>query len=89
VFFRQRLIPRWLSVWGLVSVALTALGSVLMVIGVLGVEDLRLGFLNFSVLLQELALAAWLIIKGVAVPASSVEGSTPPIVEQRADFAIE
>jgi hypothetical protein len=60
-FYRTRLIPRWLSLWGLI-------GAVpYLVCGVLNLFDIDgagLGFLHLPVFFQELAMGLWLVIKG-------------------------
>ena len=58
LFYQTKLIPRWLSIWGLI-------GAILYIavpfISMLGSE---LGFLAFPLALQEMVLAVWLIVKG-------------------------
>ncbi len=56
---RTRLIPRWLTIWGLLGVARYAAGSVLCFFGV----KPGVGFLLEMVLApQEMVMAAWLVI---------------------------
>ena len=69
VLHRSRLVPAWLSLWGLVGglLLLTYAGAEL-----LGVESaIPLQFLAAPIALQEMALAGWLIAKGFTRP-------TPP-----------
>lgn len=62
LFARSRLIPLWLSIWGLIAILLHA-AYVLLII--FGVEDsAAVSILNLPIFLQEMVLAAWLIIKG-------------------------
>jgi hypothetical protein len=65
LFYQHRLIPSWLSVWGLVSVALTAIASVLVMLGVIPALGTVQGIANLSILPQEMVLAVWLIVKGI------------------------
>ncbi len=58
LFYQSRLIPRWLSVWGLLG-ATFYLGS-----GLLAMFSLNMGILQASLALQEMVLAVWLIVKG-------------------------
>lgn len=58
MLFRSRLIPRWLSVWGLVGGALSFVSYLLQFYGV----DLDILFLPIA--LQEMVFAVWLIVKG-------------------------
>lgn len=58
VFYQTRLIPRWLSIWGLVG------GILYFVYPLLGMFGIEAGFLMLPLALQEMVLAIWLIIKG-------------------------
>jgi hypothetical protein len=65
VFYRTRLIPRWLSGWGLVALVLLFAAAIITLFdgepySILG----NLVFLAFPIALQELVLAVWLIAKG-------------------------
>jgi hypothetical protein len=57
--YRSRLVPRWLSGWGLVGAGLWVVAGVIVGLGV----D-RSALLAAPIGLQEIALAAWLIVKG-------------------------
>jgi hypothetical protein len=61
-FFRSRLIPRWLSGWGIASIMLLTTAGVLALVN----DDAVTGYvpLALPILLQEMVLAAWLIAKG-------------------------
>lgn len=64
VLFATRLIPRWLSVWGLAAVALAVVAAIYSA----STQDFGLTtvntVLNVPILLQGLVLTVWLIIKG-------------------------
>ena len=65
IFYRTKLVPRWISVWGLVAAILGMLSCVL----VWSVSSLLLWVRNkivmtIPMLPQEMVLAAWLIVKG-------------------------
>jgi len=65
VFYRTRLVPRWLSGWGLVGAALCAVASVLVMFGLIGPMSTLQVVLNLpGIGVQEMVLAAWLIVKG-------------------------
>jgi len=69
---QQRLVPRWLSAWGLV-------GAVLYIVAPLGsMLELSLGFFMAPLALQEMVMAVWLIGKGFNPSAIAPEpaGST-------------
>jgi hypothetical protein len=58
LLYRSRLIPRWLSAWGL-------LGAVLIVtFGLMGVFGTSLLYLAVPIAVQEMAMALWFIVKG-------------------------
>ena len=60
-FYRTRLIPRWLSVWGLIGVAAYMASALLKFFSM----DTGIGFYLEMVLApQEMIMAAWLIVKG-------------------------
>jgi hypothetical protein len=58
VLYQSKLIPRWLSGWGLIG-AILVLG-----VGLAGMFGAELDFLWAPLALQEMVLALWLIVKG-------------------------
>jgi len=75
VFYRSRLIPRWLSAWGLIALMLL-FSAVLITLfdGEPYSVSGNLVFLALPIALQEMVLAVWLIVKGFnasAIPALS------------------
>jgi hypothetical protein len=63
VLYQTKLVPRWLSAWGLIGAGLVLL------YGLTGILILTTGFSIFSVLalpiaVQEMVFAVWLIVKG-------------------------
>jgi hypothetical protein len=73
LLYQSRLVPRWLSVWGLVGATLyiaPPLGSMF---------GLSLGVLMAPLAVQEMVMAAWLIAKGFShtgIAAESVGGTS-------------
>ena len=68
LLYRSRLVPRWLSVWGLAGAALylvPPLGSMF---------GLSVGFLMAPLALQEMVMAVWLIAKGFNATEQAAEG---------------
>ena len=62
ILYKSKLVPRFISIWGLIAVAS------LITANVLGVPDLTQSFqpamiLYFPIVLSELLLAIWLIVK--------------------------
>ncbi len=62
IFYQFNLVPRWLSLWGLIGITLTFFSSILVMISP------NFGTLqticSLPILVQELVLAVWLIVKG-------------------------
>jgi hypothetical protein len=78
VLHQSRLVPRWLSTWGLVGAALyvgAPLGSIF---------GLSLGFLMAPLALQEMVMAVWLIAKGFNRPTLVAEPSRVSVVAEAA-----
>ena len=66
LFFRARLIPRWISAWGFIGAFVSIVSGVLVI---LGVSSSTIGFIvDLTAGVQELALAFYLIIKGFREP---------------------
>ncbi len=79
LFYQYRLVPRWLSVWGLVGITLAAVGGVLVMLHVIPGFGPAQMLLNLPIFPQEMVFAIWLIAKGVnssAVASSSAKTET-------------
>ena len=81
VLYQSRLVPRWLSAWGLV-------GAALYIVAPLGsMFELSLGFFMAPLALQEMVMAVWLIAKGfdpsAIAPESAGRASRPRAVSGR------
>lgn len=63
-FLRYGLVPRWLSVWGLVGVPLMFLSGLLVMFESLNSSASALNLLVVPLAVQEMAMAVWLIVKG-------------------------
>jgi hypothetical protein len=79
VFYRTRLVPRWLSAWGLAAIASLMLSGVLVMFGVIEPMSTTQVVLALPIFLQEMVLAVWLIAKGFNPSAITPEpaGDTP------------
>jgi hypothetical protein len=77
VFYRSSLIPRWLSVWGLIAIVLL-LSAVLITLfdGEPYSVSGSLIFLALPIALQEMVLAVWLIAKGFSPSAIAAAPDT-------------
>jgi hypothetical protein len=76
MLYQSRLIPRFISVWGLIG-ALAVLATAL--VDTFGISPGSLEFLGVLMLLNELFLGVWLIVKGFN-PTANVSG--PPRQQQ-------
>lgn len=72
VFYRTRLLPRWLSAWGLLGLLLMLIAAFSGMFGLIGAFSPLQMLLMFPIMLQEMVLAVWLILKGY-----STTGATP------------
>jgi hypothetical protein len=64
IFYRTKLIPRWLSGWGVFAAVMTMLSALLTMYGLIAPFSTAQIALNLPILPQELVLAVWLIVKG-------------------------
>jgi hypothetical protein len=65
--YQSKLVPRWISVWGLVG------GALILAMGFLRVFGNPVFFLAIPIILNEMVLAVWLIVKGFNSSAISSE----------------
>ena len=64
IFYRTKLVPRWLSVWGLVFGILGTISCALVCIGLIAPFGTEQVLMVIPMLPQEMVLAVWLIVKG-------------------------
>ncbi len=64
VLYRSRLVPRWLSAWGLLAIASVMASGVLVIAGVVEPFSPPQIVLALPIGVQEMVLAVWLIAKG-------------------------
>lgn len=64
LLYQTKLVPRWLSVWGLIGTKLTILASLLVMFNIIDIITSVYIILNVPMALLEIVLAVWLIIKG-------------------------
>ncbi|WP_221563388.1 DUF4386 domain-containing protein [Alkalihalobacillus sp. TS-13] len=62
IFYQTKLVPRWLSVWGIIGSTLSILASLLFMIRFIGLDATYM-MLNIPIAFQQLVLAIWLIVK--------------------------
>lgn len=64
ILFKTKLIPQWLSSWGLIGNALAMLASFLILFRLFDVISSQFIVLSIPLVLQEIILSIWLIVKG-------------------------
>jgi hypothetical protein len=64
VFYRSRLVPRWLSAWGLVGVVMVMASALLVLFQRIDAFSTTQIVLALPIAVQEMVLAVWLIAKG-------------------------
>ncbi len=69
MFFKTRLVPRWLSVWGLAGITLTVAASMLVLFHQITTLSSTQMLMSLPIAVQEMVLAIWLIVKGFNPPA--------------------
>jgi hypothetical protein len=74
VFYKSRLVPRWLSGWGVVAAALGLVAALLVLFRVTTSMSTTQVVLNVPIGVQEMVLAVWLIVKGFR-PSPAATGS--------------
>ena len=76
VFYQSKLVPRWLSGWGFLAAGLSLASALLAIFGLLVPLSPAFIVFNLMILVQEMVLAVWLIVKGFnpSAMAKSAEG---------------
>jgi hypothetical protein len=64
IFYQSKLVPRWLSGWGFLAAALSLASALLAISGLLIPLSPVFIVFNLLILVQEMVLAVWLIVKG-------------------------
>jgi hypothetical protein len=70
IFYKSKLIPRWLSGWGLIAAALCLISGILVMFHIIDFFTPVQIAINIPIALQEMVLAVWLIAKGFNLPAT-------------------
>jgi len=74
VFYQSKLIPRWLSGWGLLAIIMNLASALLVLFGLIGDFSTAQVVLSIPIGVQEMVIAVWLIFKGFS-PSSIAFGS--------------
>ena len=73
VLYRSRLIPRWLSGWGIIGITLVMVSGLLVLFGRAGPMSTTQVVLALPIAVQEMVLAVWLIARGFNPSATTAE----------------
>jgi hypothetical protein len=79
VLYQSKLVPRWLSGWGLAGIVPYLAAATLALFGVIDSLSTAFGLLDAPLAIQEMILAVWLIVKGFnpsTVAAESTKAAT-------------
>jgi hypothetical protein len=64
LLFRSRIVPRWITVWGLVGIPLYVAAYLLALYGAVGINSAEVNLLCLPLAVQEMVLAVWMIARG-------------------------
>ena len=64
VFYQTRLVPRWISFWGLAGISLSMVANFLVLFGLIKNFSTLQVVMNLPIAVQEMVFAVWLIAKG-------------------------
>jgi hypothetical protein len=64
LLYQSKLIPRWISGWGFISILLNLTTGFLILFNLMSPFSTIDLVMNFSIFLQEMVMAVWLIVKG-------------------------
>jgi len=81
IFYQTKLVPRWLSGWGLVGATLCLASSLLVMFSLIGSFSTSQVVLNLPIAVQEMALAVWLIVKGFNPSAIALRSAKGVLLE--------
>ena len=71
ILFKGKLIPLWLSVWGIIGNTLIMIASFLLLFELIEVVSTEYGIMTIPLVLQEVVFAIWLIVKGLKLPVTT------------------
>lgn len=65
LFLKSGLIPKWISVWGILAALFSAAASILVLFDTVEIVASEYIILNIPTVVQELVLAVWLLMRGL------------------------
>jgi Domain of unknown function (DUF4386) len=88
IFYHTKLIPRWLSGWGLVGATLSIVSDLLVMFSLIGPLSTTQVVLNLPIAVQEMVLAVWLIVRGFDVSVIASGSAKTEVTEiKRAQYS--
>lgn len=83
LLYRSRIVPRWISVWGLVAIPFYVAADLLAMYGVLEVDSSAQVLMFMPMAVQEMVLAVWMIARGFrpAAGATTSEPTSRPLAD--------
>ena len=73
LLYRSRIVPRWITVWGLAAIPLYVAAYALALYGVVGTDSATQTLLYTPLAVQEMVLAVWMIARGFNPPHLNVD----------------
>jgi len=67
ILYRNGLIPRWLSLWGFLGNTIIMVAGFLILFQLIEVVSAEYGLMSIPLVLQEIVLALWLVVKGLSM----------------------
>lgn len=81
LLYRSRIVPRWITVWGLAAIPLYVAAYLLAMYAVIGSNSTEQTLLVIPLALQEMVLGVWMIARGfrpaAVSPTSHLQGTQP------------
>ncbi len=65
ILIKNKLIPTWLSIWGILGNVLIMVAGFLLTLELINVVSIEYGIMTIPIVLQEVVFAIWLILKGL------------------------
>ncbi len=68
ILYKEKLVPKWLSLWGFLGNLLIMTASFLLLFQLVEVVSPEYGIMSIPLVLQEIILAIWLMVRGLNLP---------------------
>jgi hypothetical protein len=82
IFYQTKLVPRWLSGWGLLGAAMLMVAIILVIFRIVPLGTVQV-VLAIPIAVQEMVLAVWLIVKGFNSSAIASQSAITELNEAR------